>query len=187
MSSVKKSIVWEVDVNLLKNNVIVKQTVFALGLPGLMVFLIVLIISGGRIFNIYSLYAFIFISVFLFLSLFFILIAYKGKYSAGYVVNSKGILNYSQKSHLRKGLLIGRLTFILGLLMRKPSTAGAGVLSASRHSVLLKWNEIKKIKEYPGSYTIIVIGGFAQRIGVFCTEENYSQVLSYIKAKLEEQ
>jgi len=41
------------------------------------------------------------------------------------------------------------------------------------------------VKYYPRLHTILVVGGFAEKIAVFCSYENYLAVEAIIKKKTE--
>ena len=93
-------------------------------------------------------------------------------------------LDIAPGEQARQNRVINALTAVLGLLSGKPAVAGAGVLAQSRQDVLVKWESIKKTREYPRRNTIMLYGGFAQNIAVFCTPENYREVREYIASKV---
>lgn len=62
--------------------------------------------------------------------------------------------------------------------------AGAGILAASRQSTSLKWRNMRKTEFYPRQFTIILHGGIAQQIAVFCTPDNSGAVEAFIESKL---
>lgn len=71
-----------------------------------------------------------------------------------------------------------------GLLSGRPSTAGAGILAQSRQSVLVKWKSIRKVKIYPSSKSIVIKGGFAEKIALFCSDDNFEYVKYIILSKV---
>jgi hypothetical protein len=175
---------WEIDVPIFRGRIILSQLALAIGLPFGLLGIILIISTGGKILNIYGLYAAGLVGTLFLLTYIFIMIVYKGKYAAGFVIDDKGIICYTQKRQAKYNRIINGLTVVLGLLSGKPAAAGAGLLAQSRQSVLIKWKNIQKVKLYPKTKTIMVSGGFTEKIAVYCTAENYSEVESLIKSKV---
>ena len=71
----------------------------------------------------------------------------------------------------------------LGLLSGNFTAAGAGMIAQSRQVVRIKWESIRKVRYYPKEHTILVRGGYMEKIAVFCTPENYAEVEAMIKDK----
>jgi hypothetical protein len=111
------------------------------------------------------------------------MVIYGGRYSAGYVVDKNGILNYTQRKHAKKNVIINTLLIIIGLFSGRPSAAGAGLLAQTRQSVFVKWKGIKKVKVYPESRTIVIKGGFANKIALFCNDDNFLIVRDIVLSK----
>jgi len=132
----------------------------------------------GRGFGIYGLGL---IVILLFLTWLFIMAVYRGKYEAEFVLDEKGVLCRTQASQAKKNRLINGFTVMLGLLSGKPAAAGAGMLAQSRQEVFVKWKRITKVKYKPKSNTILLRGGWAENIALFCTAENYSQVERHVR------
>jgi len=175
---------WEINVPIFQNHVILKDLGIALGIPfGLLIF-ILLIISGGDMSADGILYPLIIIGLLFIAGFLFIMIVYGGNYCAGYVIDNKGILNYTQEKQAKGNKIINSLLIVVGLLSGKPSAAGAGILAQSRQSVLVKWKNIRKVKVYPNSKTIVVKGGFAEKIALFCNDDNFEYVKDIILSKV---
>lgn len=175
-----EKIQWEIKVPIFRNIVILKDLGIALGIPFGILIIFLLIVSGGDVSADGIGYPLIFIGVFFVTTFLFIMLIYGSKYDAGYVVDNKGILNYTQKNQAKRNKIINTMAIIVGLLSGKPSAAGAGVLAASRQSVLLKWKSIKKVKVYPNSKSIVVQGGFTEKIALFCNDDNFELVRDVI-------
>lgn len=180
-----EKIKWEINVPLFRNTVILKELGIAIGIPFGLLILVLLIVSGGDISTASGMgYPFIFIGIFFILSFLFIMLVYGGKYAAGYVIDAKGILNYTQKNQAKRNKIINALLVVTGLLSGKPSVAGAGILAQSRQSVLVKWKSIRKVKVYPSSKSIVIKGGFAEKIALFCNDDNFEYVKDIILVKV---
>ncbi|KJS21678.1 MAG: hypothetical protein VR72_09280 [Clostridiaceae bacterium BRH_c20a] len=179
----KEYMQWEIDVPIFRDPIILRQLAIAIGIPFGLLFVILLIVMRGKVFTVYTLYALGLISATFLLTYLLIMIVYGGKYGAGFIIDDKGILNYTQKKQAKRNLIINVLTVVLGLLSRKPAAMGAGLLAQSRQTVFIKWKKIQKVQFYPQSKTILLRGGFSEKIAVFCTEKNYSQVEEVILQK----
>jgi hypothetical protein len=155
----------------------------AIGIPfGLLC--LFLFFSGSGENRIYSLYALGIIAALFLLTALFILIFYGGNYDAGFVIDNKGILCYTQAHQAKTNRIVNGLTVMLGVLTGKPSAVGAGMLAGTKQSTFLTWKKIKKVKYSPKKHVILLRGGFAESIAVFCTEENYLMVEAMIIAKI---
>lgn len=178
----KSSVQWEIEVPIFHDPVILRQLGIAIGIPFGMLIIILIIATGG---DTGSLYALGLIGALFLLTFIFIKLVYRGKYAAGFIIDQKGILNYTQEKQAKKNRIINSLTVVLGLMTGKVTAAGAGFLAQSRQSVFVRWNRVRKVKCYPKSRTILIKGGFAETIAVFCTKENYDEIDAMIKSKIQ--
>ncbi len=173
MNDTQATIQWRIRVPIFKNTVILRQLGIAVGIPFGLVALVIVLTSGK---SVYALYALGLIAALLFSTWLFIMAVYKGKYEAEFVVDHKGVLCRTQAKQAKQNRMINSLTVVLGLLSGKPAVAGAGVLAQSRQGVFLKWSRVRKVKYKPRQRTILLKGGFSERIALFCTRDNYAQV-----------
>jgi hypothetical protein len=172
---------WSIKVPIFRNPIILRQLGLGIGIPFGLIFVLMLVL-GAKPADL--LYPAILIGALFFLTWLFIMIVWGGKYDAEFIVDNKGVRCRTAARQARQNRVINALTVVLGLLSGKPAVAGAGVLAQSRQDVLVKWGNIRKVKEYPRRSTIMVYGGFAQNIAVFCTAENYEQVRQQIASKV---
>ena len=172
----RERVEWSIQVPIFRNPVILRQLGLAVGIPFGLIFVIMLA-SGASIADLR--YPAILIGLLFFLTWLFIRIVWGGKYDAEFVIDDKGIRCRTAARQARQNRIVNGLTVVLGLLSGKPAAAGAGILAQSRQDVLVKWGSIKKIKELPRSNTIMVYGGFAQNIAVFCMPENSPRIREY--------
>ena len=82
--------------------------------------------------------------------------------------------------------MINTLTILLGLLSGKPAAAGAGMLAQARQEVFIRWSRVVKVKFKPESHTIMLSGGFAENIALFCSAENYYHIEQLVKLHLKD-
>ena len=96
---------WEIDVPIFKNNVILKDLGIALGIPFGLLILILFIASGGDISASGIKYPLTLIGLLFIAGFLFIMVVYGGRYSAGYLIDKNGILNYTQRKQAKKNLI----------------------------------------------------------------------------------
>ena len=168
---------WKISVPIFKNTLILKQLGIAIGIPFGIITLIVGIASGK---SLYLLYGLGLIIALLLLTWLFMLAVYRGNYDAEFVLDNEGALCRTQAKQAKKNRVVNALTVFLGLFSGKPTVAGAGLLAQSRQEVFLRWNRVKKVEYEPKSLTILLQGGFADSVALFCTEDNYPQVEKFV-------
>ncbi|MGI6248242.1 MAG: hypothetical protein ACOYJX_02370 [Acutalibacteraceae bacterium] len=171
---------WNISVPIFKNTVILQQLGIAVGIPFGIVALVVGFASGK---SIYALYGLGMIGALFLLAWLFIMAVYRGKYEVEFVLDDKGVLCRTQAEQAKKNRIINTLTVVLGLFSGKPSVAGAGMLAQSRQEMFIKWSNITKVKYKPKSHTILLCGGWIEKVALFCTEDNYSSVEQEVMAR----
>ena len=95
----QEAIHWEISVSIFKNTVILKQLGLAIGIPfGLVSLNIVLISKGSRD----TLYALGLIAALFILTWLLIMVVYRGKYEAEFVLDNKGVLCRTKAKQAKK-------------------------------------------------------------------------------------
>lgn len=168
---------WQISVPIFSNALILKQLGIAVGIPFGIVAIIIGVTSGK---SIYTLYALGLIFAVLLFTWLFILIFYKGKYEAEFVLNEKGVLCRTGPRQAKKNRIVNSLAVLMGLFSGKPAVAGAGLLAQSRQEVFLRWSSVTKVKLRPKSKTIVLRGSWTQSVALFCSKENYPLVEQFI-------
>jgi len=181
----KSCIKWETYIPLYTNPVILKDLGKAIGIPFGILILFLLWISKGDIFGSDVKYAFFIIGLMFFLTFLLTIALYGGKYAPGFIVDDKGVTNYTQDKQRKRNKLINGLLVFFGLMGGNYTAAGAGFIADSRQVMKIHWKNVRYAKYDPKRHTIIIKGGIAEKIAVFCTKENYSEVEEFIKMKLE--
>lgn len=161
-------VTWEIKVPIFRNRIILKQLFIAIGMPfGILIF--IMLITKAY-------YGLLIIALTLLLTAVVVLLVYKGTYDIHFEINKKGILCNNQASQAKRVKTLSAITVILAFFARNPTGAGAGILSGSRTEVFMPWKRIRKIKYLKNQKCIMIFGGFADNIAVFCTDENYNKV-----------
>lgn len=181
MVDMQQEVRWKISVPIFQNTVILKQIGLAIGIPLGLVALIIVLTSGR---SRETLYALGLIGALFLLTWLLIMAAYRGKYEAEFVLDQKGALCRTQARQAKKSRVINTLAVIFGLLSGKPSVAGAGMLAQSRQEVFLRWNSITKVKYKPQSSTILLRGGWTEQTALFCAQDNYEQIESFVLQKM---
>lgn len=167
---------WQIRVSIFKNPVILKSLALAIGIPFAIVIGVILFAAGAD-----AGYALLLIGLLFLLTFLLLMVLFGGRYAPGFIIDESGITNYTQSKYARRSNKISKLTILLGALSANPTAAGAGLLAQSKQVVRLKWKNIRKTKYDPKRCTIVLSGGIAEKIAVFCTRDNYAQVESVIK------
>ena len=91
--------------------------------------------------------------------------------------------NYTQANQAKKNRVVNGMAIALGLMTGRFSAAGAGMMANARQTVRIKWTNIRKLSFDDKWHTIMVRGGFAEKIAVFCTAENYAAAKAMVQEK----
>ena len=177
----KNKLQWEITVPLFRNPFILRGLGAAIGIPFGMMIIMIVILSKGDIMGTDAKYALGVIGLILILSLIATQLVYGGNYAAGFLMDKKGITSYTQEKQAKRNRAINRLTVILGLTRGNLAAVGTGLLAHSRRVMQINWREIRHVYYYPKDSTIIVKGGFSEKMTLFCTPENYSEAVEFIE------
>lgn len=171
---------WETYVSIFKNKYILRGLLPAVGIPFGAIIAYIVIMAKGDVFGTDAKYALLLILLLLVLTFLLVMIVYGGKYAPGFIIDEKGIVNYTCKQQARRGRIINALTIALGLLSGNPTAVGAGMIAQTRQVVAIKWKNIRKVTYDPQALTILVQGGFGERIALFCTQPVYEEAARLI-------
>lgn len=168
---------WKISVPIFRNTLILKQLFLAIGLP-IGVIVVVIALTSEK--SVYAYYCLFLIALLLFLTWLFVMLVYRGKYDVEYSMDKSKVCCRTQAKQSKTNRVVNGLTVTLGLLSGKPSAMGAGMLTHSRQNEYLKWSKIKRVKYKPANSVILLRGGFAENMALFCTSENYKQVEKFV-------
>jgi len=171
---------WRIQVPIFRNSVILKQLGIAIGIPFGLLVLVIAMVSGK---SVYALYALGLIAALLFFTWLLVMALYHRKYEAEFVLDGCGALCRTQENQAKKNRVVNTLTILFGFLSGKPAAAGAGMLAQARQSDFLPWSHVRKVSFHPKGHTILLRGGFAENIALFCTEENYPAIETFVRKK----
>jgi len=106
-----EKIQWQISVPIFRNTVILKQLGLAIGIPFGIVALVIGLTSGR---SVYTLYGLGLIAALLLLSWLFIVVVYRGRYEAEFVLDDKGVLCRTQAKQAKKNRIVNAMTVALG-------------------------------------------------------------------------
>jgi hypothetical protein len=87
----------------------------------------------------------------------------------------------SWETRSKRAKTANRAAVLIGVLSKKPGVAGAGLLGMSGEAGFMKWKDIKKIKAYSGPGVLTLMNSWRVVTRVYCTPENFLQVLEISK------
>jgi len=185
-----KVIEWDFKVPLY-NRFIVLDIFKVLGIP----FLIILIII---FWNEYSLrrkgyitntsdykYALIFLCIFLLLSIFLLWLIYRNRFESHFKIDHNEVSVSYEGTTKRKNAFVKTLLIILGISSHRPGTTGMGLISSSRQSVNVKWNNVFKVVLFPLNHVVVLRNSWRQVMVLYCTNDNYEEVAKFATTKVE--
>lgn len=179
---------WTKTIELVTNKAIHKQFLKFSLLTGLTVFVLlsfVFIVTGEANMILLSLVISIIASISLFVfSLLVLLIFFRNSLTYIFSIKESGI-TIEQISNLNKTL--NSAAAILGIIALNPSTAGAGILAATREKEFIKWKEVKRVEYDDDSYSIKLSGRYRDIGLVFCNKEDYPDIKKFISKKIQKQ
>lgn len=174
---------WEIYVSIFRNPYIMKGLGLSIGIPFGILISVIIILAKGDIAGTDAKYALGLIAALFVLTFLLIMIVYGGKYAPGFIVDETGIINYTQEKQAKQNRVLNGLLIALGTMAGRPTAIGTGMIAQSRQVVRLNWKNIRKVKYDSKRHTILVQGGYMEKIAVFCTPENYRQVSELVHQK----
>lgn len=166
---------WRTRVSIFKNRYILSQLAIGIGIPfGLLILLLIVLIDPENIS--YTFYALGLLAGLFFFTFLLIILIYRGKFEVGYVLNDKGIKCDALPGKTNKKQATNGLTFVLGILSRKPAVLGTGMVAEAKQSIFIDWKDIRHVIFKPGQNTIYIKENSSQLIAIFCTRENFEKV-----------
>jgi len=173
-------ITWDSRIKMLFNPILWGNFLLVFGLPIVILSLLLIFITDIKTTSMFMAGVGIFIFFGVIWAITGLVIDLAGGFHATYEVTSKGIY-FSSGSTAKKAV---NAIAIIGVLSRSASVAGAGLLARSEQDQFIRWDEIKKVKVRRGNRYIFVKKGFGSKpIGLYCTEENFEEVLKLIQTK----
>ena len=167
---------WKKSVKIFKNSLILKQLGLVIGIP---FGILLLFMIWAKAY-----YGVLMVGLLLSFTYIFVMIFYRGSYDVEYVIDKKGVRCRYQDKQRKKNAVVNWLLIFIGLFSSRPTLAGVGMLAGSRQDEFITWKRIRKVKYLDRSSTIVLKGGFAENITVFCDPDEYIQVKELVKSRV---
>ena len=177
LKNIPGTISWSIAIPLFRG-VVFRQLGLAIGIPFGILIIILLIIARSDPNAFYGLGLII---ALLFFTWLFLMVVYRGKYDAEFILDEKGALYQTEVKQAKKNRIVNSLAVLLGLFTGKPVAIGAGMLAGSRQKVFLRWDCLTESVQTK-SYTILLRAGLTNNIGLLC-QDNYYPVEQFVRHK----
>ena len=107
---------------------------------------------------------------------------YKGKYVVLFEMDQTQVVHTQLPRQFKRAQALGLLTALVGLASKRPTTAGAGLLAATKQSSTSEFKNVRKIKACPRRHLIKVNQPFNKN-QVYASREDFDFVLEWIRAR----
>ena len=105
---------------------------------------------------------------------------YGGKYIVHFTMDESGIVHEQEAAQSKRAQKLGLLTALVGILAKRPSTVGAGMLAAARTTSTSVFPNVRRIKPRRG-LELIKVNMLLDRNQVYVPKEDFDFVLGYIR------
>lgn len=172
---------WQASVPIMGTPIIVRQLALAIGLPFGIVILVLLVTSGG---DRYAWYGVGLVVLLLAATWLAVRILYGGRYDAEFLLDADGARASLDTTSRRRSRGVSRLAVAAGMAAGQPTVAGAGLLAAGNQSQYLTWDEVRRVDQDRTHRTIVLRGPAVAHVALFCTTENFDEVLAHVAARV---
>ena len=127
----------------------------------------------------------ILIAVFLVLGVIAYLIVaatYGWKYVVAFEMDEKQLKHIKIPRQQKKAEILGLITALAGIVARRPSTVGVGLVGAGRTSTTTNYARVRKIKANPSRH-LIKLNEKLMHNQVYAEPEDFEFVLNYLKSR----
>ncbi len=107
---------------------------------------------------------------------------YHGKYIVLFEMDEKGIKHIQLPRQFKRAQAMGLITALVGLAAKRPTTAGAGLLAATKQASTSEFQHVKKVKAYPRRH-LIKVNETLNKNQVYAEPEDFDFVLDWIRTR----
>ena len=105
---------------------------------------------------------------------------YGGKYIVHFTLDEQCVIHDQEPAQVQRARKLGLLTVLVGILAKRPSTVGAGMLSTARSTSTSVFDNVRRIK--PRRYIeLIKVNQLLDRNQVYVPKEDFDFVLNFIR------
>jgi len=172
---------WYYELNMFKSTAILSTIIKIFGGIIFFLWLLDLIFSGFEdVWGVTKVMLLIFAGFVVLTLLGYLVVAamYGGKYCVLFEMDEKGVSHAQLPKQFKKAQVMG---FIAALASGNPTTAGAGLLAASRNSLYTSFDGVRSIKAFPHQHVIKVNAPLSKN-QVYAEGEDFQFILDFIRA-----
>ena len=122
-----------------------------------------------------------FIGFFFLISAIVIWLIYRNGYEAKFAVTSEGVAMETGPGTRKTNRVINGLLFWMSLFSGKPGGMGTAILADASQSGFFEWEDIQRMTTDPERRIITLKNNWRSLLTLYCTPDNYEQVLRYIE------
>ena len=105
---------------------------------------------------------------------------YRGKYIVHFTLDEEGLVHEMEAAQYERTKKLGILTALVGILSKKPSTVGTGMIVASRSVSTSQFDRVRHIRPRRALH-LIKVNQLLDRNQVYVPKEDFDFVLDYIR------
>jgi hypothetical protein len=177
---------WMYEYSLWKNPTILittaKVLLIALLVPVIFMFVITLSDGFMEAFNLSIMilfYGIIVMAILLAIAYPLIALRYGGSYFVLFKMDDKGVNHIQLDKQFKKAQAMGFLTALIGLSAGNLTTAGTGLMAATKQSLYTSFKKVKSIKVVKSRNTIYINESLS-RNQIYATRDNFDSILEHI-------
>ena len=183
----KKELKWEINIPLLNNKILMRQVflIFLITYIIISILMSIIFITQGDFKSVQTI-LFIFLLVCLglyILTILIMFIVFGNRMNLRFTLNDKGVL-YEMID--KRGKKLTNLSIFMGLLSKKPTTTGTGLIAKSMEKVFIDYRNVTKIEPRDNEKVILLKNEWRTLMAIYCNDENYDEVKEYIINRFEE-
>jgi len=186
LTAAQEPLTWEADIPLFKSAVVLRQLTLALGLPVLVIFILLVILSAiDEQLTVDRLRSLVIISLgllagLLLLAAVAILLVYGSRYHYRFTLDEHGAQAVVAGGTRSRNRIINLLLVLSG----QPSAMGAGLLAEGRQEQQARWGELDTFSADPHSGEILLRKGRRVVMLLWCDPSLYPHALARLEQRL---
>ena len=103
-------------------------------------------------------------------------------YTVRFTMDEEGITHEQEPRQMKKTRLMGCLTVVVGLLARRPTTVGAGLIAGSRSMLYSRFTSVKEVKGKRRQH-LIKVNETLNHNRIYVSDEEFDFVYDYISSR----
>lgn len=175
---------WAYELNMFKNTALLGTLFKVLGISVGVVWLLISIMNGFEDFGQFTLVMlaiFAGICVLGLLAYGLIALLNGGKYCVLFEMNETGLRHIQLPRQYKKAQVLGWIAMLAGAIAGNPTTTGAGMLAASRNTMVSEFPKVRSIKADPARHLIRVNAPLSKN-QVYVKDADFDFVLNFIRS-----